>query len=51
MATRNKDLNAIYNASDILLLPSRHNFGNVVEALACGCAVLTSEETEQVMIW
>ena len=42
-----KDLNAIYNASDILLLPSRHeNFGNVViEALACGCAVLTSEET------
>ena len=34
-----------YNAADCLLLPSRHeNFGNVVvEALACGCAVLVSD--------
>ena len=37
----------IYNAADLLLLPSRHeNFGNVViEALACGCAVMTSDNT------
>ena len=36
-----------YNAADLLLLPSRHeNFGNVVvEALACGCAVLVSDRT------
>ena len=42
-----KDLNNIYNASDLLLLPSRHeNFGNVViEALACGCQVLISPQT------
>ena len=41
------DLVGIYNAADLLLLPSRHeNFGNVVvEALACGCAVLISERT------
>lgn len=34
-----------YNASDCLLLPSRHeNFGNVVlEALACGSGVLISD--------
>jgi len=34
-----------YNASDCLLLPSRHeNFGNVVvEALACGSGVLVSD--------
>lgn len=34
-----------YNAADCLLMPSRHeNFGNVViEALACGCAVLISD--------
>ena len=40
-------LNAIYNACDLLLLPSRHeNFGNVViEALACGCAVAISDKT------
>ncbi len=40
-------LSAIYNAADLLLLPSRHeNFGNVViEALACGCAVAISEQT------
>jgi glycosyltransferase involved in cell wall biosynthesis len=41
------DLVGVYNAADLLLLPSRHeNFGNVVvEALACGCAVLISERT------
>ena len=35
-----------YNASDCLLLPSRHeNFGNVVvEALACGSGVLISDK-------
>ena len=38
-------LSGPYNAADCLLLPSRHeNFGNVVvEALACGCAVLISD--------
>ncbi|QNJ07672.1 putative alpha-glycosyltransferase/ family 4 [Synechococcus sp. Minos11] len=41
------DLNAVYNAADLLLLPSRHeNFGNVViEALGCGCAVAVSDKT------
>ena len=41
------DLVNTYNAADLLLLPSRHeNFGNVVvEAMACGCAVLISEHT------
>jgi glycosyltransferase involved in cell wall biosynthesis len=41
------DLVGVYNAADLLLLPSRHeNFGNVVvEALACGCAVLISDRT------
>lgn len=41
------ELGGIYNASDLLLLPSRHeNFGNVViEALACGCAVAISDRT------
>ena len=41
------DLVGVYNASDLLLLPSRHeNFGNVVvEAIACGCAVLISDRT------
>jgi glycosyltransferase involved in cell wall biosynthesis len=41
------ELAGIYNAADLLLLPSRHeNFGNVVvEALACGCAVAISEHT------
>ena len=40
-------LSGIYNAADLLLLPSRHeNFGNVViEALACGCAVAISDKT------
>ena len=38
------DLLHPFNAADWLLLPSRHeNFGNiVVEALACGCGVITS---------
>lgn len=42
-----ESLNAVYNAADLLLLPSRHeNFGNVVvEALACGCAVAISDRT------
>lgn len=42
-----RDLLGVYNAADLLLLPSRHeNFGNVViEALACGCAVLISDRT------
>jgi glycosyltransferase involved in cell wall biosynthesis len=41
------ELAGIYNAADLLLLPSHHeNFGNVVvEALACGCAVAISERT------
>ena len=40
-------LGALYNAADLLLLPSRHeNFGNVVvEAMACGCGVLISDQT------
>ena len=43
----NNELLSIYNSADLLLLPSRHeNFGNVViEALACGCAVLISDKT------
>ena len=38
-------LGGLYNAADLLLLPSRHeNFGNVViEAMACGCGVLISD--------
>lgn len=41
------DLKGVYNASDLLLLPSRHeNFGNVVvEALACACAIAISDKT------
>ena len=41
------DLGGVYNAADLLLLPSRHeNFGNVViEALACGTATLISDRT------
>lgn len=41
------ELIGVYNAADLLLLPSRHeNFGNVVvEALACGCAVAISDRT------
>ncbi len=41
------DLAGVYNAADLLLLPSRHeNFGNVViEALACGTAALISDRT------
>lgn len=41
-----KELRGVYNAADILLLPSRHeNFGNVViEAMACGCSVLISDQ-------
>jgi len=40
-------LPALYSAADVFLLPSRHeNFGNVaVEAAACGCYVLTSDQT------
>lgn len=40
------ELLAPYNASDCLILPSRHeNFGNVVvEALSCGSAVLISDK-------
>lgn len=43
----NRELVSIYNAADLLLLPSRHeNFGNVViEAMACGCAVAISNRT------
>ena len=43
----NRELTSIYNAADLLLLPSRHeNFGNVViEAMACGCAVAISNRT------
>jgi len=43
----NTELVSVYNAADLLLLPSRHeNFGNVViEALACGCAVAISNRT------
>lgn len=39
------DLLSPLNAADFLLLPSRHeNFGNiVVEALSCGCGVITSD--------
>ncbi len=35
-----------YNGADVCLMPSRHeNFGNVaVEALACGCPVLLSDQ-------
>lgn len=42
-----ENLGGIYNAADLLLLPSRHeNFGNVViEAMACGCGVLISDKT------
>lgn len=42
-----EELGGIYNAADLLLLPSRHeNFGNVVlEALACGTAVAISDRT------
>ena len=42
-----EDLAGVYNAADLLLLPSRHeNFGNVVvEAMACGVAVLISDRT------
>jgi glycosyltransferase involved in cell wall biosynthesis len=41
------ELAGVYNAADLLLLPSRHeNFGNVVvEALACGARVLISDRT------
>ena len=43
----NRELVSIYNAADLLLLPSRHeNFGNVViESMACGCAVAISNRT------
>jgi len=39
-------LPAIYSAGDLLILPSYHeNFGNVVlEALACGCPALVSDQ-------
>jgi len=40
-------LPGLYSAADVLLMPSRHeNFGNVaIEAAACGCHVIASEET------
>jgi len=39
-------LAAVYSAADVFVFPSRHeNFGNVVvEALACGCPVLLSDQ-------
>lgn len=41
------ELRGVYNAADLLLVPSRHeNFGNVViEALACGCDIAVSPKT------
>lgn len=41
-----RDLSSIYSAASAFVFPSRHeNFGNVViEALACGCAVLSSDQ-------
>lgn len=41
-----EQLAAIYSAPDVFILPSRHeNFGNVVvEALACGCPVMISDQ-------
>ncbi|MEH2449587.1 MAG: glycosyltransferase [Nostoc sp.] len=41
-----KKLPAIYSATNLFVLPSRHeNFGNVVvESLACGCPVLISDK-------
>lgn len=39
-------LRGLYSAADVFLLPSRHeNFGNVViEALACGCPTILSDQ-------
>lgn len=41
-----EQLAAIYSGSDVFVFPSRHeNFGNVVvEALACGCPVIVSDQ-------
>lgn len=41
-----KDLSSVYSAASAFVFPSRHeNFGNVViEALACGCPVLSSDQ-------
>ena len=41
------ELRAVYSGADLFLLPSRHeNFGNVIiEAIACECPVLVSEQT------
>lgn len=41
-----EDLRSVYSASDLFVLPSRHeNFGNVViEALVCGCRLILSDQ-------
>jgi len=45
-ACQPSELPVIYSASDLFILPSRHeNFGNVIiEALACGCPVVISDK-------